>query len=554
MNTNNNAFRDNVIWWVRHGESISNLYENNCEDLYPEELRNEFQNMRVKIKKEEQTNYMKTYYSQIIKAIESLKSKKNTLEEQSNKENKKNIEDLTKMIETWTNMINNNNNNNNNNKWSELKGMVDVMVDVVKGDTIEKKLEQKTEQTSIKPPASWLFTPTLTYIGIKQSILAGTNLFNKLQESNKYKEPLFITSATVRTIMTAIYAFYSYKNNCENKGKTFDGKIYVVPYINEHLNGAGCCGEPNLDNSNSAIPYDILDKVIEYIARFVITHEDYNYKKMTGVSNNSNKNEFMQKSSKETEITNLKALIDTSLYTRAYTNDPSNYNKSNINHFIAQIYPDDKLNKNNQIIAFTHGNFINRELRKNAELTIEGTEEYNKMKNTKAKQKYDNENKSKNNQKLLARKKLNNATTSEITKFEIFNIKEHTFPNNCSVWPTLINADNTIKYAVKVDEKFNGFIEGGGIRISRDVFDEEKKSFNINSETGLDQSLNPSFCSLAKGSLRGDINISWLDHTSPAVNVSSISLMFKGGNNKKKTEIRKTRKYKSNKKSLTKKK
>ena len=29
--------------------------------------------------------------------------------------------------------------------------------------------------------------------------------------------------------------------------------------------------------------------------------------------------------------------------------------------------------------------------------------------------------------------------------------------------------------------------------------------------------------------------------------------MFKGGNNKKKTEIRKTRKYKSNKKSLTKK-
>jgi len=537
MNTNNNAFRDNVIWWVRHGESISNLYENNCEDLYPEELRNEFQDMRVKIKKEEQTNYMKTYYTQIIKAIESLQSKKNTLEEQSNNEktkNKKNIEDLTKMIETWTNMI------YNNNKWSELKGMVDV------------NGINKTEQTSIKPPASWLFTPTLTYIGIKQSILAGTNLFNKLQGSRSKKEPLFITSATVRTIMTAIYAFYSYKNNCENESKTFDGKIYVVPYINEHLNGAGCCGEPNLDNSNSAIPYDILDKVIEYIARFVITHEDYNYKKMTGVSNNSNKNKFMQKSSKETEITTLCALIDRSFYNEAYTKYPSKYNKSDINNFIEQIYPDDKLNKNNQIIAFTHGNFINRELRKNADLTKKGIEEYNKMKNTKAKQKYDNENKSKNNKKLTAIQRLTNVT-SEITKnFEIFNIKEHTFPNNCSVWPTLINADKTIKYAVEVDEKFNGFIEGGGIRKISGVFNEEQKSFNINSEPGKVQ---PSFCSLMEGSLRGNINKLWLDYTSPAVSVRSISHMFTGGNNKKKTKIRNTRKYKSksNKKSLTKK-
>jgi hypothetical protein len=352
--------------------------------------------------------------------------------------------------------------------------------------------------------------------------------------------------------MTAIYAFYSYKNNCENKGKTFDGKIYVVPYINEHLNGAGCCGEPNLDNSNSAIPYDILDKVIEYIAEFVIAHEDYNYKKMTGVSNNSNKNEFMQKSSKESEVTNLKALIDTSLYTRAYTNDPSNYNKSNINQFIAKIYSDDKLNKNNQIIAFTHGNFINRELRKNAVLTRDGSSKYNKMKNEKAKNKYDNENKINNKQKLNAIKRLTNATTSEITKFEIFNIKEHTFPNNCSVWPTLINADNTIKYAVKVDEKFNGFIEGGGIRKISGVFNEEEKSFNINSEPGKVQ---PSFCSLMEGSLRGDINKLWLDYTSPAVSVGYRSRMFTGGNNKKKTKIRNTRKYKSksNKKSLTKK-
>jgi len=534
---NNNAFGDNVIWWVRHGESISNLYENNCEDLYPENLRNDFQDMRVMIKKEEQSQY-KTYYNiQISKAIESLQSKIKTLKEQSNNEktNKKNIEDLTKMIETWTNMI-----KVEDNKWINLRGMVNV------------NGENKTEQTSIKPPASWLFTPTLTYIGIKQSILAGTNLFNKLQGS--IKEPLFITSSTVRTIMTAIYAFYSYKNNCEKKGKTFNGKIYVVPYINEHLNGAGCCGEPNLDNSNSAIPYDILDKVIEYIAEFVIAHEDYNYKKMTGVSNNSNKNEFMQKSSKESEVTNLKALINTSFYTWAYTNDKSNYNKSDIKKFIVEIYPQiKKFNNNAQIIAFTHGNFINRELRKNAVLTKDGSSKYNKMKNEKAKNKYDNENKINNKQKLNAIKRLTNATYKITKNFEIFNIKEHTFPNNCSVWTTLINADNTIKYAVEVDEKFNGFIKGGGIRISRDVFDEEKKSFNINSETGLDQSLKPSFCSLAKGSLRGDINISWLDHTSPAVNVISRSLMFKGGNNKKKTEIRKTRKYKSNKKSLTKK-
>ena len=538
--SNNVALQNNVIWWVRHGESIGNLYENNCEDLYPEELRDKFQDMRVAIKGEEQSQYKTTkYFDKINNSVEILQNNIKILNSKKNSKDKKNIKDLEKMINTWK-MI-----TGEDNKWINLKGIVDDG-------------KQKTEQTSIKPPSSWLFTPTLTYIGIKQSILAGKNLFDKLKETQK--EPLFITSATVRTIMTAMYAFYSYKNQYEyeNEGKKFEGNIYVVPYINEHLNGAGCCNEHILDNSNSAIPYKILDQVINYIVDFVITHEDYNYKKMTGVSNNSNnskKNKFMQESEskKKNENKSVIPLINTSYYKQAYENDPSNYNKSDINKFINNIYPNFKnLNDNNQIIiAFTHGNFINKELRKNADLTIKGREEYNKMKNKKANNNYNKENKSNNQKKLNARKILTNATSKITDKFEIFNLEEHTFPNNCSVWPTLINDDNTIKYAVEVDHMFNGFIEGGGIRINNDVFNEEKKSFNINLETDLVQTLNPSFCSLAEGTLRGNINELWLSEVN--VNVSELRARFNkvfGGNNKKKSKIRK---YKSNKKSLTKK-
>ena len=71
----------------------------------------------------------------------------------------------------------------------------------------------------------WLFHPPLSSVGIQQA--------KKLSTRNKFKDVVnecnvFITSATVRTIMTAIYSLDCIKNVT----------LYVVPYINEKMNEA----------------------------------------------------------------------------------------------------------------------------------------------------------------------------------------------------------------------------------------------------------------------------------------------------------------------------
>lgn len=108
--------------------------------------------------------------------------------------------------------------------------------------------------------SSWLYHPTLSYIGIQQAIALGRDEeFTNILQSQNYK--VIITSATARTIMTALLSLQNnniidYKNN----------KIIVMPYINEHENSAGDFG---LDRANAALPYDKIDSIIEEIIKWL---------------------------------------------------------------------------------------------------------------------------------------------------------------------------------------------------------------------------------------------------------------------------------------------
>ena len=99
----------------------------------------------------------------------------------------------------------------------------------------------------------WLFHPPLSSVGIQQA--------NKLSTRNEFKTVVnecnvFITSATVRTIMTAIYSLDCIKNVT----------LYVVPYINEKMNEAS---EFGLDFVNTGIPKDKIDEIIQCVIKYV---------------------------------------------------------------------------------------------------------------------------------------------------------------------------------------------------------------------------------------------------------------------------------------------
>jgi hypothetical protein len=104
------------------------------------------------------------------------------------------------------------------------------------------------------PESRWLFHPPLSAVGIMQA--------QKLHASPAFEAVVnqcnvFITSATVRTIMTAIYSLLHYSKPIT---------LYLVPCINEKLNEASCIG---LDYVNIGIPNDKIDEIVEFVIQYV---------------------------------------------------------------------------------------------------------------------------------------------------------------------------------------------------------------------------------------------------------------------------------------------
>lgn len=106
--------------------------------------------------------------------------------------------------------------------------------------------ENMKELTSIAKAFS-KYHPNLSYIGIQQSIL----LNMKLRKSPRSYTAVFV-SPTVRTIMTAMIAL-----------RGLSTKIYVVPFISEHINLAG-----PFDDQNTALESSLLKRQITFIKKW----------------------------------------------------------------------------------------------------------------------------------------------------------------------------------------------------------------------------------------------------------------------------------------------
>lgn len=204
----------NTIYWIRHAESCANLLENKIVDRYADSTLSRQHSIKFAthagehryfnddgdIIDEKETksypDYIGTILDSIRLKIPAIEFKKTIINEEGKKE-----------------------------------------VGIFKG-----------------PESRWLFHPPLSSVGEKQAVALKTqpNFTKSVSDCN-----VFITSATVRTIMTAIYSLNGIK----------DVILYVVPYINEKMNESS---EYGVDFVNTSIPRDKIDEIIEYVIRYII--------------------------------------------------------------------------------------------------------------------------------------------------------------------------------------------------------------------------------------------------------------------------------------------
>lgn len=346
------------------------------------------------------------------------------------------------------------------------------IIDAIRMIEYNKEREQFTKEQKVnktenpqKMFSTWMFMPTLSFVGVKQCEFVGKNYLKNKFASNSYD--LILTSATVRTIMTALISVY---NALKDSGLPESPKeIIISPFINEEYNGASII---NGDFSNIAIPSGIIDVIIAKIMGWIIQYDGNKY----------------------SDIDNY-VKINSDIY-KKYTSK-LNYtsNSNNLDKFLNDFIPK-KLNtaKNNlSILAYTHGNFINARREENAE-------KYTDIKN-----------------------KKNPNGTYEFNKLS-------PFPNNLSTWIESYNWDLS-KYIPNNDmTRYNSIYDNPNFNLFfpegyNETNEEHKKlkqtktacrGSTIRKEllvTPIEELENllskDNFSSLIEGSLRGDINIEW---------------------------------------------
>jgi broad specificity phosphatase PhoE len=188
-------------------------------------------------------------------------------------------------------------------------------------------------------PSNFLFQPTLTQCGMVQASILGEQ-FHETGQLSGVKPDIVITSATVRTMMTAYLTLLYAKDSIQNK------TIYIVPYLNEEENDAGYVFARNdklHDFCNYAIAPNKIRAVGETIVNFFRDAKTHIYSKDGTMSGSLNKDQHIH--------------FDYSLY-EDRTND---FRKNNIEKFFDDIIDKETvLNKNKNILAFCHGYVVNK--------------------------------------------------------------------------------------------------------------------------------------------------------------------------------------------------
>lgn len=359
------------ISWVRHAESVTNFFEGNVTDFYNfmkttggkrskpnlayvEETDISLNNFTEHITnaREREIDEYKPHINEIVEKMNEFKTsdnyklfelynsnteipEKKKRDQSFDKEQEEKKDTPPKDISAYPRMKYSKMVTDINNLQVDIWADKDLTDEKLNNYKTKWKMADGTEFKEYKPPCTWLFTPTLTYIGVQQAKMLGADYLTR----NQYD--LIICSPTVRTIMTALFSLFS-----SDILSDINKKIYIVPYINEIYNGSGY-----FDRANGAIPYKIITRVIEMIAEFVVNH--LNVKK------------------EKEEIIDL---IDTTAYitemTKFDNNEIERREKSEGNyehfmeHYLHLFLEDKKLLKINNILAFSHGKLISEDILK----------------------------------------------------------------------------------------------------------------------------------------------------------------------------------------------
>jgi hypothetical protein len=290
--------------------------ENKFEDLtYTQiELQIDYQKFRRELIKEEEEQYKSKKYSEMINEYINLltntynqtyKSKIGDFKPADSKDKKKekefkDIKDAARMIKYTSNGL--------------------QKID-------QFKAEEKVNKTNNpqKVFASWLFMPTLSFVGTKQAEFAGKEYLSKKIETYDY----ILISSTVRTMMTSTISVYSaYKTI--NKKPVDPIQIMIAPFINEEYNGGELI---HSDFANMAIPGGILQEIINLIIGWL-----------------------------ETQYVDILEYVNINAdhYMKVTKDLDYNTNSSNLEKFLdfvsTNLNPE---KKQLSILAYTHGNFIN---------------------------------------------------------------------------------------------------------------------------------------------------------------------------------------------------
>lgn len=274
------------FYWVRHAESVSNMFNNKPTDKYSDEKSNkelltEIQNFlkddfdEVKKMKEEQTGGKADMYL-VREVYDYINSLATNVKDDKHK-------DLLDACPVPTG------DDPSFNFVKAVKGKdKDKTTDPINPNCIsilkdkpyneEKDKTKKAEYFALWLrnfiPSNFLFQPTLSSVGVRQAEALGDNLLSMFDVSlNDITEMTIYTSATVRTMMTAYLSL--------SKGYSLQGEssseieIYVMPFINEKENDAAIIfvDKPEFhDFTNAGIHPDDIDAVAKEIKEWCDTY------------------------------------------------------------------------------------------------------------------------------------------------------------------------------------------------------------------------------------------------------------------------------------------
>jgi len=286
----NDKYKPITINWVRHAESIANLIDieiTKTPDMYKPENKKDYEGYRTYREafiEDEGKNY-EPFKDQIKTNIKKLKESENFKEICKKDKKDKMCEDSERMVKFIDNTGAMIKFNDLETKKEELKNKKEELEKNKKeGEKLTEEEENTLNEKLPKTPGTWMFTPTLSYAGVIQSLEFGKTYLNlitgksDIANSPKQQYDRICCSGSVRTIMTMLISLISANRDdliiapapAEPVAPVAPAQteVFIYPYITEALNGGKFI---DADLSNEAIDPKLIGEIVKTIVAWLTT-------------------------------------------------------------------------------------------------------------------------------------------------------------------------------------------------------------------------------------------------------------------------------------------